>query len=258
MNKGPHYSLFMQELKKIFKRKKIKYINVAKKLNMSESSVKRLMSGKDSSLSRIESLCEVAEISFLDLVSLCKDTSPSILLLTKEQDRYFAKNTACFYFFHLLYEEHSSVKEIKKEYKLTSKTISQFLKKLEELGILERHPHDKIKWLVHGHISLPEITGLGKHLFQTSIANFSKLVSDNKLLKAKLAGKSATFSIGEHYLKKETGDIFERRFKELAGEMEQAASREERIYDHEELTLYTSLISLMPLRLYFEDISNED
>jgi transcriptional regulator with XRE-family HTH domain len=256
MNKGPHYALFMQELKKIFKRKKIKYVDVASQLDMSESSVKRLMSGSDASLSKIERLCEVAGIDFLDLVSLCKDTGPSTLLLTEKQDRYFGKNTSCFYFFHLLYEELYTVPQIKKEYKLTNKTINAYLKKLEELELLERHPNDKIKFLVHGHISLPEFTELGSHLFRTSIDNFSKLVNDQVLMKEKLKGESATLLIGEYYLKKETGQGFAKRITQIIEEMDKASSREERIYNHDELTLFTSLINVMPTRLYFEDITN--
>ncbi|MFT6067814.1 MAG: transcriptional regulator with XRE-family HTH domain [Bacteriovoracaceae bacterium] len=253
MRNGPSFPLLIDELKRILKRKGIKYSRLASELGMSESSIKRLMSGSDANLSKLESLCEVAGISFLDLVILTKDQKPKDFFLTKAQDDFFAKNTNYFYVFHLLYEERMSVLEIKKKYNLSDKSMMTYLKKLEEFGFCERHANDKIVWLITGHISLPEMTELGRHLTRTSIDNLKELVvdgigGDNK--------KEGTFQISEGYLRPETAKRFMVELGELIKKIGQASSREERVYKNEELILYTSISSLLPIRLYYEDVEN--
>ncbi len=253
MSNGPSFPLLIDELKRILKRKGIKYSKLASELCMSESSIKRLMSGDDANLSKLEALCEVAGISFLDLVILTKDQSPKDFFLTKNQDDFFAKNTNYFYVFHLLYEERLSVLEIKKKYKLTEKSMMTYLKKLEEFGFCERHANDKIVWLISGHISLPAMTELGRHLTRTSIDNLKDLVVDGAGTDNK---KEGTFQISEGYLKPETAQRFMAELTELIKKIAQASSREERVYKNDELILYTSISSLLPIRLYYEDVEN--
>lgn len=130
MQYGSNYPLLMNELKKVFKRKKLKYTDVSEHLGMSESSIKRLMSGHDASLSKLEGLSEVAGITFFDLVELCKNQVPENYFLNEKQDHFFSRNTHYFYFFHLLYEENKSLKQIKKDFKLSENSISKYLKKL--------------------------------------------------------------------------------------------------------------------------------
>lgn len=253
MRNGPSFPLLIDELKKILKRKGIKYGNIATELGVSESSIKRLMSSGDANISKLESICEVGGINFLDLVILTKDQSPKDFFLSKAQDDFFAKNTNYFYIFHLLYEESMSILEIKKKYNLSEKSMMTYLKKLENLGLCERHAEDKIKWLITGHISLPAMTDLGRHLMRTSLENLKEIVLEGKGSDDK---KEGTFSISEGYLRPETAQRFILEFSDLVKKIGQASSREERVYKNEELVLYTSISSLLPIRLYFEDAPN--
>lgn len=256
MENSSNYPILISELKKVLKRKKIKYTEVARELGMSESSVKRLMSGKDASLSKLEALCNVAQITFFDLVAMSKDAKPETLTLTKEQDRFFAKNTHYFYFFHLIHEEDFTVDQIVKRFGLSEKSKNKYLKKLEDLGLIEWHPGDKIVNIKKGGIHLPEMTELGRHLVTTSMKNVTELVGDVDRMGKQLEGRHGTFHIGEYYLREETAKAFQNRMADLLSEMEKATDRENRIYDKSELQFYTSLTSIMPMRFYCEDIPN--
>lgn len=253
MRNGPSFPLLIDELKRILKRKNIKYSKIASELGVSESSIKRLMSSRDSNISKLEAICEVAGISFLDLVILTKDQRPKDFFLSKAQDDFFAKNTNYFYVFHLLYEESMSVLEVKQKYNLTDKSMMTYLKKLEDLGLCERHANDKIVWLITGHISLPTMTDLGRHLMRTSIDNLKELVVEGKGTDGK---KEGTFQISEGRLREETAQRFIAELNELLKKIGQASSREERVYKPEDLVLYTSISSLLPLRLYYEEVEN--
>lgn len=255
MKNSPSYALLMDQLKAILKRKKIKYTEIAKELEMSESSIKRLMSSSDGNLSKIEAICEVAGISFMDLVILTKDERPKDFNLTKEQADFFAKNTNYFYFFELLYEQRHTIKEVKKKFGLNDKSVMKYLKKLEDLGLCERHPNDKIVWLVSGSIGIPEMNDLGKHLMKTSLSNLKDLVIDGKG-NEELKKREGTFRISEIYLKPETAKQFFDELFQLTEKMAQTSDREERVFGKEELVLYTGISSMLPVRLYYEDVPN--
>jgi len=256
MKNASNYPLLMAELKKILKRKKIKYSDLALELDISESSIKRLMSADDGSLSKIEAICDAVGINFFDLALLTKEDKPRNFYLTKEQDAFFAKNTHYFYFFTLIYEEFYTLSQIKKKYKLTEKSMMKYLKKLEDLEMLERHPNNKIKWLIQGSTALPELTGLGKHLMRTSMRNFSDLILTDGALEKELKGKEGSFRISELYLKKETVHRYRMELDELAEKYAKESDREERIYGKTELELFTTLVAVLPMGLYSEDIPN--
>ncbi|MCP4915027.1 MAG: helix-turn-helix domain-containing protein [Oligoflexia bacterium] len=256
MENSSNYPILISELKKVLKRKKKKYSDIARELDMSESSVKRLMSGKDASLSKLEALCRVVDITFFDLVSMSKDSKPQTLTLTKEQDRFFAKNTNYFYFYHLIHEEDATVQEIVTRFGLSEKSKNKYLKKLEDLGLLEWHPGDKIVIVKKGGIHLPEMTELGSHLVRTLMKNVTELVGDVKKMDEQLKDKNGTFHIGEYYLREETAKGFQNRISNLLIDMEKASDRESRIYGKEELKFYTSISSVMPMRFYCENIPN--
>ncbi len=256
MKNGPTYSLLIKELKNILKKKGIKYSQLADQLKMSESSVKRLMTAVDGPFSKIEAICEVAGLSFFDLVAFCKEERAINFVLTAEQERFFSHNTHYFYFFHLLHEENFTIKQIMERYQLNQHSISQYLKKLEELGLLERHPGDKVKILGEGRITFSEINDLGRSLIKSSMHNFAEVTSNFDELKRKAAGKELHFAFGEYYMRHETADHFIQDLRKIEAQMDVASSREVKVYEPHELDFYTSVVSFLPMRFYYEDLPN--
>lgn len=57
----------IEVLKRELKSRDITYADVAKKLDLSEASIKRMFSTKDFMLSRLDDICEFAGIEFADL-----------------------------------------------------------------------------------------------------------------------------------------------------------------------------------------------
>ncbi|MBT3584796.1 MAG: helix-turn-helix transcriptional regulator [Halobacteriovoraceae bacterium] len=255
MKKSSNYQLLMAELKKILKNKRIRYSSLSLKLGISESSVKRTMTASDGALSKIEAICEVVGISFFDLATTIQKESAHEYQLSPEQDKFFSKNTNYFYLFHLMYEMKMTVKQVMKKYQIKALSMTKYLKKLEQLGLLERHANDKIVFLIEGYMTVGEKSGLGKHLIQTTVNNLSSIVGDAKNFKG-ANDEKGSFTIGEYLITKESADKFMQSFGHLQEELSRTNEREEKVYNIEDLIFYTCIFSFLPKRLYYEDIPN--
>jgi DNA-binding Xre family transcriptional regulator/predicted transcriptional regulator len=256
MKTGPSFVILLSELKRILKRKNIKYSQLAAEMGMSESTIKRLMSSKDAPLSKVEAICDVAGITLFDLVTFCQESEVQNVSLTEKQERFFKLNTHFFYFFSVLYEEKISVAQIKKKFGLNNASINKYLKKLEELGLLERHSQDKIVWKINGPISLKHETKLSEHVLKRTLTNFADIMTNKQKRKLALSGKKGESSMGDFFMTPETAERFMKEKNELMNSIQKAAMREERIFGTSKLVKYSIMSVLMPLSLYYEDIPN--
>lgn len=86
--------------------------------------------------------------------------------------------------------------------------------------------------------------------------NLAGLTSDMSTLKNKLKGKEGTFHIGEYFLRPETAKIFQQRLAQIHEEIDSVSDREKRIFGKSELEFFTAVTTMLPTRLYYEDIPN--
>ncbi len=135
----------IQTIKKDLKSKGITYKDIAKYLKMSEAGVKKLFSKDDISFNKIKSLCEILQISPNQLLSEVEDSETETHIFTDKQVKFFLSHEHYFHFFMKLAYEQKSPKFIQAEYKLSTKSLNTYLKKLEELGLVKRHPLDRMQ-----------------------------------------------------------------------------------------------------------------
>jgi transcriptional regulator with XRE-family HTH domain len=138
-------NMIFDTFKKILKEKGMTYSDLAKKLHLSESGIKKIFIAQDCSYSRLNEISDVLEISLVDIMSSNLDNEIKEVHFTLEQEKYFIKHPALFNFFWKLVQERESLASIKKEFNLSEKEIFLLLKKLDEFGILELHAKNKIK-----------------------------------------------------------------------------------------------------------------
>ncbi len=146
------YAGLMETLKRILKERRLRYKHLAKHLGLSESSLKRIFTAEDGSLGRITEICEFLGISFFDLVELSHDEPAPDFRLTIEQEEFFAENISYLNFFTKLYEDKWSCEKIQTEYKLSNKSIFKYLKKLDELDLIELRENNRFSFKVSGTI----------------------------------------------------------------------------------------------------------
>ena len=129
------------------KSRDITYADVAKKLGLSEASIKRMFSAKDFMLSRLDDICEFAGIEFADLARAVEARDTLLLQLTLEQEKELANDVklmlaAVASIYHLTFEQ------ITQSYQFTGAELTGLLARLDKLKIIELQPNNRIKPLV--------------------------------------------------------------------------------------------------------------
>ncbi|MNK11911.1 hypothetical protein D3C87_299620 [compost metagenome] len=163
---------FLGALKRSLKAKNILYRDLAKALNLSESSVKRILSSKSLSLDRLEEICRVADLSFSEVVrSANLEDGQTQVVLSYDQEEALAENARLLHYYMMLYEGKTPQK-IEREYSISSAEAKKFLFQLDRLNLIELHPRDKVKFRRQGFVRFRRDGPVGKALFSQTKASY--------------------------------------------------------------------------------------
>jgi transcriptional regulator with XRE-family HTH domain len=132
-------------IKSALKKKGISYRELGERIGLSESGVKKLFNGKDCSFNRLCEICDVIELPLTDLLHSFHASSPRDVDFTEKQQEFFLKNMDCFRFFWKLVYERWSVKKIQAHFELTERETFHYLKRLDEIGLIELHSGNRVK-----------------------------------------------------------------------------------------------------------------
>jgi len=138
-------------LKSTLKTRGITYKQVAKKLGVSEKTIKRLFRDKDCSLSRLSAICDAIDISLYDLLDFARDFHEPLVELNEIQQTFLAKHPNHFAFLFFLSLGHST-QEIQEKYTLSDISIFRYLHNLDREGFIELGANNRFRLLVHGKL----------------------------------------------------------------------------------------------------------
>lgn len=157
---------FLKALKKAIKNKEWNYKKIAQALDVSESSVKRLLSNKKISLDRVEKICEATGISFAEVCKLAEwqDEDP-YLVLSLEQEKLLSENPRLLHYFLLLTDGYRPQK-IEKEFQISQQEAQKFMLALDKCNLIELYPKDKIKMKRNGLFRFRKDGAVGKVIIQ--------------------------------------------------------------------------------------------
>lgn len=163
---------FMNALKKLLKMKGIVYQDVAKALDLSLPSVKRLFSTGDISLSRLDKICEISGIELTDLLKLMEvNKSKFHAELTLEQEEFLFEHPKCIAYLELLFFGWTPQK-IEQVYDLNKNQTHKFLSALDKQDLIEWLPGDKVKLKMKEMIKLRPDSKISKILRDKGIKSF--------------------------------------------------------------------------------------
>ncbi len=137
----------IQTLKKTLKSHGIKYVDVAKHLNISESSIKRQFTQGDISLSRLEKILLLVNLELSDLLELVHLESMQLEQLTVAQEKKIVSNTKLL-LITISVMNNLSFNDIYDLYDLEEAELIKFLLQLEKINLISLKPGNKIKTLV--------------------------------------------------------------------------------------------------------------
>ncbi len=145
-------TLLLQTLKQCLKAQGKTYADVAKTLNLSEASVKRMFSEQHFSLQRLESICKMLNMEISDLVKQMDASQASIEQLTHNQESEIIQDmslvlvTVCVF-------NHWTIEDITQYFMLSEGECVMNLLKLDKIGIIQLLPHNRIKLLISSNFS---------------------------------------------------------------------------------------------------------
>ncbi|MBB5017286.1 transcriptional regulator with XRE-family HTH domain [Chitinivorax tropicus] len=143
------------------------YADVASKIGLSESSVKRLLSRKEMTLARLEQLCGLLGLEVSDLARLATEQESTVRHLTDAQERELVSDSTLL-LVAVCVINHWSAARILATYRLTEAECIQYLLKLDKLGLIDLMPGNRVRLRVARDFSwLPG--GPIEHFFQQRV-----------------------------------------------------------------------------------------
>lgn len=123
-------------LKQALKAHGVTYADLAQHLGMSESGVKKMLTSKDLSLSRLLEICEWLGVSAADLVTLMEKQPIRQVDLTPAQQESLLSDSVLFRIYWRLSVENESPETIRAAEKLTSAELQRKILRLERLDLV--------------------------------------------------------------------------------------------------------------------------
>lgn len=133
-------------LKRALKAAGVTYAEVASQLDLSEASVKRIFHQEDMSLSRVESIAEIAGLSLAELVESLHAATPLVSELTADQEDELIADAKLLLFAYLL-PNGADPDDIVARYQIEPDEKWPLLRRLRDLGLIEILPFDRIRVL---------------------------------------------------------------------------------------------------------------
>jgi transcriptional regulator with XRE-family HTH domain len=146
-------------LKKELKSAHMTYADLAKTLNLAESSVKRMLSKGDMPLSRIDAICRALKLDFAELARRVADTQPMLQEMTLEQESAVVADKKLMLTAICVLSQWT-LEQITSQYRLSEPECIAYLAQLDRIGIIELRPLNRyrlklaktFRWRAHGPV----------------------------------------------------------------------------------------------------------
>ena len=146
-------------LKKELKAAQLTYADLAAKLGVAESSVKRMLSKGDMPLSRVDAICRALKLDFGELARRVADAQPLVKELTQEQERAVVADKKLLLVAICVLSQWT-LEQIVACYRLSEAECIACLAQLDRIGIIELRPLNRyrlrlakaFRWRPHGPV----------------------------------------------------------------------------------------------------------
>ncbi len=146
-------------LKKELKAAHLTYADLAKKLGMAESSVKRMLAKGDMPLSRIDAICRALKLDFAELARHVADAQPLLAELTQAQEKAVVADKKLLLVAICVLSQWT-LEQMVAAYRLSEAEGVKYLAQLDRIGIIELRPLNRyrlklaktFRWRPHGPV----------------------------------------------------------------------------------------------------------
>ena len=134
-------------LKSALKAHGITYADLAKRINLSEATIKRIFAEENLSITRLEQISQVMNMEISDIISLMKERQFRLKQLTEEQELEIARDPLLI-LVGVCVLNRWELEDITSKYNISENQCVQKLARLDRLKIIELLPKNRIKLLV--------------------------------------------------------------------------------------------------------------
>lgn len=148
----PQTTLIVRVVKQALKTKGLTYADVAKALDLSEASVKRLFSEENFSLQRLDAICDLLGMEICDLAKMVEEQSEKAKELTQDQEKALVAKPKLLLVFYLLLNDYP-LKHIVEKYTIDEHESILLAAELDRMGLIELLPGNRVRLKVSRHLT---------------------------------------------------------------------------------------------------------
>lgn len=164
----------LDTIKKIMGVRRIKYRDLAAALGISLPTVKRLLNKEEIQLSQLLKICRWLDMTVPELFEQASHLGADVFKFTPEQESFFASSPHYLAYLFALYNEGLAPTEIQQLHGISQQSTRKYLRKLQELNLIDVFPGDRVKVLIHGAISWGDHGRLGQVFSKSMVESFAK------------------------------------------------------------------------------------
>lgn len=142
----------LNTLKKALRTHGLKYRDVARRIGLSEASVKRLFSEERLALDRLDQICHLMGLEISDLVRQMEVETRRLTELTEAQEKELVSDEKLLLVAFLVVNGFT-FKDIQSFYSLSDTELVRCLALLDKLKLIELFPRNRIKLLLSPHFT---------------------------------------------------------------------------------------------------------
>ncbi|WP_412471742.1 helix-turn-helix domain-containing protein [Halobacteriovorax sp. RT-1-4] len=217
-------------LKEVMKVRKVNYKDLAARIDMSESGLKKLMASQDCSISKLDQICDVINIDLGDLFAIAQNSKEPTLKINDKQEALFLKKPIIYHFFTELLSVDGDWKKIASKHRLDKNECLSMLRDLDKVNLIELGEKDRVK-LLFKWSDINISAKLGALVSFNIDRAFFEYAQDQ----FQMEQKTSHGSRGSFYLKKESVLDYLKALDDVQSEFAKRSKREELLYGKENL-----------------------
>lgn len=238
------HGVYLLGIKKALKQRGVTYSELAARLRMTESGVKKMLNAKDLSFRRVVQICEVVDILPGQLFSLAENASIAEVDFTREQQEALLANRTLLGVYWCLAVEKRGLAEIEHALKLSSGELKKLLNRLVTLDLIN-HRRGQYHAYHSGQVRWSERSPLTKALNH----EWSALTLKRALAEAAKDERVMHRLVGMK-LSRESYNNLLRRLNELFDETAALSEREAVSGDRSRMHNFMALVAAVPRGVY--------
>ena len=161
----------LDALKRVLKSRRITYAELARKIGLSEASVKRLFSQQTFTLQRLQQILKALDMDFFELARLARGAGDSPQEMSEAQEQALASEPNLMGVFYLLFNEWQP-SQILARYEMSEPELTRLLAMLDRLQLIDLLPANRVKLKVSRHLRLKPSGAIRAKHGQRTMAEF--------------------------------------------------------------------------------------